>query len=138
MIRGLGNLDLRIESWLRRRGYVNPGVRGLVKSQLYVATLCSAAALVLFRPWGPAFAAGALLATVNFFFLAKVIQEIVHVQRGAVAALLFGFYLRLILTGVALFLLIAWGEVSAVALLAGLTTVVVAIFVWSLFIRGKT
>jgi hypothetical protein len=100
--------------------------------------LCSAVALVLFRPWGPAFAAGALLATVNFFFLAKVIQEIVHVQRGAVAALLFGFYLRLILTGVALFLLIAWGEVSAVALLAGLTTVVVAIFVWSLFIRGKT
>jgi hypothetical protein len=135
MIRA-GSLDRKLESWLYRRGYANPGIRGLVKCQFYVALLSSAAVFVLRPLWGMAFAAGALLSTVNFLFLAKVVQEIVHVRKSAAAPLLFGFYFRLLLTGAALYLLIAWIGVSTVALLAGLTTVVVAIFIWSLFIRG--
>ena len=138
MTRVLGSLDHRVEAWLFGRGLVNQGARGLVKSQLYVALAGSAASLIVAPWWGLGFAAGAILATLNFFFLARVIQELVHVRKGAVSALLFGFYFRLILTGAALYLLIVWGEVSAVALLAGLTTVVVAIFMWSVFIRGKT
>jgi hypothetical protein len=138
MIRALRSLDRKTEAWLYRSGFANPGVRGLVKSQLYVALTSSALAFLLGLRLGGAFAAGALLVTVNFFFLGRVVQELVFVRKGAVASLLFGFYLRLFLTGAALFLLIAWVEAPVVALLAGLTTVVVAIFMWSVFIRGKT
>jgi hypothetical protein len=139
MIRVLRSLDRKTEAWLYRSGFANPGVRGLVKCQLYVALTSSALAFLLGLRLGGAFAAGALLMTVNFFFLGRVVQEFVFVRKGAaVASLLFGFYLRLFLTGAALFLLIAWVEAPVVALLAGLTTVVVAIFMWSVFIRGKT
>jgi hypothetical protein len=138
MKRVLGNLDQKIEAWLYRRKFVNPGVRGLVKSQLYVALLSSVTALVIAPQWAIGFTAGAVLATLNFLFLARVIQEIVYVRGGAAGALLFGFYFRLFLTGAALYLLIVWGEMSAVAILAGLTTVVVTILMWSVFIRGKT
>jgi hypothetical protein len=138
MKRVLGSLDQKVEAWLYRRKFANPGVRGLVKSQLYVALLSSVIVLVIAPQWAIGVTAGAVLATFNFFFLAKVIQEIVYVRGGAVGALLFGFYLRLFLTGAALYLLIVWGEMSAVAILAGLTTVVVTILMWSVFIRGKT
>jgi hypothetical protein len=138
MNRVLGSLDQKIEAWLYRRGFVIQGVRGLVKCQLYVSLMSSVGALILAPSWGGGFAAGALLMTLNFIFLARVIQELVYVRRGAVTALLFGFYLRLFMTGAALYLLIVWVGVSAVALLAGLTTVVVTILMWSVFIRGKT
>jgi hypothetical protein len=138
MNRVLGSLDQKIEAWLYRRGFVIQGVRRLVKCQLYVSLMSSVGALILAPSWGGGFAAGALLMTLNFIFLARVIQELVYVRRGAVTALLFGFYLRLFMTGAALYLLIVWIGVSAVALLAGLTTVVVTILMWSVFIRGKT
>jgi hypothetical protein len=138
MNRVLGSLDQKIEAWLYRRGFVIQEVRRLVKCQLYVSLMSSVGALILAPSWGGGFAAGALLMTLNFIFLARVIQELVYVRRGAVTALLFGFYLRLFMTGAALYLLIVWVGVSAVALLAGLTTVVVTILMWSVFIRGKT
>jgi hypothetical protein len=107
-------------------------VRRLVRTQFMLAGLFVLAALIAARLsiWGLAFAAGALLASVNLYSLAKFVQHIVRMQKGAVAALLIRFYGRLILTGAALYGLIVWLEVPVWALLAGLSTVLVTALYW--------
>ncbi|MFP4071417.1 MAG: ATP synthase subunit I [Desulfovibrionales bacterium] len=131
MIRALENLDQKVEAGLYRRGFQNGDVRRLIKIQLYLATGGIAGGLlVLPLLWGAAFAAGAVLITINFYALAHIVQELVFVQKGAVVSLLVGFYARLILTGVALFFLIVWAGLPVGALLAGLTTVVGTILIW--------
>lgn len=80
--------------------------------------------------WGLAFSAGALLATVNFYSLARFVQHLVRETRGAVAALLVRFYGRLILTGATLYGLIALLEMPVWPLLAGLSTVLVSALYW--------
>ncbi|MFW6323674.1 MAG: ATP synthase subunit I [Desulfovibrionales bacterium] len=139
MIRVLESIDRRIESGLYRKGFENPVMRKLVRLQLYLGVVGSAAAMIVSPgEWGPAFLAGAVLATLNFYSLARLIQQLVFVRKGAVLVLLISFYGRLILTGVLLFVLIAWVHASAMGLLAGLTTVVVTILMWGvLFVLGK-
>ncbi|MFW6324920.1 MAG: ATP synthase subunit I [Desulfovibrionales bacterium] len=139
MIRALENLDHRVEAGLYRRGFTNQDVRSLIKIQLYLATTGSAGVLLAMPLlWGGAFFAGALLATLNFYSLARIVQQLVFVQKGAVVPLLVSFYARLILTGAALYALIVWAGVPVVALLAGLTTVVVTILIWGVIaFRGK-
>jgi predicted membrane channel-forming protein YqfA (hemolysin III family) len=77
------------------------------------------------------FFAGAAIITLNFYALARVAPGLAQLAKGAVAPLLFQFYGRLILTGVLLYLLIAWLHVSVIALLAGLSTVIVNALLWA-------
>jgi len=133
----------RVETLLYKRGFKAPEIRQLVRNQLYIlAVSCFAAAgLGWFSPEFLYFAMGTLLVTFNFYSLAKFVQQLVLFKstRKAVLELLLRFYGRLFLTGLILFVLIAWVGVSAVALLAGLSTVVVTIFLWggSRFIGQK-
>lgn len=78
------------------------------------------------------FAAGALLATWNFYFLSGFVHRVLDKQRANVTGMLFRFYGRLILTGIALYALIALAGSSVIALLAGLSTVVVTVLIWAL------
>lgn len=116
-----------IEAALYRRGFSNPEVRRLVAWQLWLAGIsCLALApLAFFGAFAAGYAAGAFLITVNFYFLAKFVQQLVQVRKGAVVALLFHFYLRLAGTGLALYGLIVWAKVPVPALLLGLSTVLV-------------
>lgn len=127
-MRTLGTTTARIERFLHRRGFAHPDVRRLVAYQVFLAGASSIVALAAtgFSVWGLSFAAGALLITINFWALAKVAQQLVYVQKGAVTALLLVFYFRLILTGLALFALIVWLRSPMTALLAGVSTVAVS------------
>lgn len=124
-----------IEKALYERGFYAPQIRALVRYQVYVAgvsflTLCL---LPFVGNWPLVFVAGVLLATYNFYAMAKFVQQIVTTKftKGMLVSLLARVYGRLLLTGVALFVLIVWVKASLVALLAGLTTVVATILVWA-------
>jgi hypothetical protein len=126
-------MNQKIESFLHRRGFTHPDVRSLVRNQLYLAAgTCLIAAVVSigFAPWALGLAAGAVLVTFNFWSLAKFGQHLAYMRKGAVVSLLIRFYGRLILSGLALYGLIVWGQCSIYALLAGLSTVVVNAIFW--------
>lgn len=76
--------------------------------------------------------AGVVLATVNFLALARIIQELVCLHKGAVSVQLFSFYCRLIITAGVLFLLISYAKSSVPALLVGLSTVLINILLWGM------
>ncbi|MDY7000249.1 MAG: ATP synthase subunit I [Thermodesulfobacteriota bacterium] len=139
----LAGIHQRIETILYKRGFKAPEIRQLVRNQLYilVASSVAAAGLGWFLPAVLYFAMGVLLITFNFYSLAKFVQQLVFFKSTgkAIVELLLRFYGRLFLTGLILFVLIAWVGVSAAALLAGLSTVVVTIFLWggSRFIGQK-
>jgi len=124
-------ISQRVDSFLQGRGIDNPEVRWLVGFQMAVVFIGAAAmgAIGLFDRL-PAFLVGAVLATVNFYVLAKMVPVLIFQQKGSVAALLLSFYFRLILTAVVLFLAVAWARLSVVVLLVGLSTVLVTISVW--------
>lgn len=71
-----------------------------------------------------------MLATVNFYFLARFIQNLIFVRKGAVAILLVSFYLRLAFLACIVVTLIVWFDASAVALLVGLSSVVLSVSLW--------
>jgi len=129
-----------IEAWLYRRGFAHAETRILVRNQLALTLLAVFAALAGGWAWPKLydFGAGVLLATWNFYFLSKFVHRVLDKQRANVTGMLFRFYGRLILTGVALYALIAMAGSSVIALLAGLSTVVVTVLIWALSrVMGK-
>ena len=125
-------INKKVESFLHRRGFTHPDVRNLVRIQLYLVTgTCLFAAIAFgFAPWALALAAGAVLATFNFWSLAKFGQHLAYMRKGAVVSLLIRFYGRMLLSGLVIYGLIVWGQCSIAALLAGLSTVVVSAIFW--------
>lgn len=88
---------------------------------------------------GIAFVAGAALGTLNFLALARMLQELVYMHKGAVAVQMFSFYSRLLLTAGALYALIVMAHVSIGWLLAGISTVLINILLWGMIhLLGKT
>lgn len=136
----LAVLVQKIDAMLYRRGFALGDARRLMRNQMLLGALGSVAAVLVtgFSTWGFSFAAGALLISINFWWLSKAAQELVRVRQGAMFTLLMLFYGRLLLTGAAIALLIVWFGASAFGLLAGLSTVVVNATLWSILqIRHK-
>ncbi|MBU1228854.1 MAG: ATP synthase subunit I [Proteobacteria bacterium] len=130
----------RIDALLYRRGFAVADARKLMRNQVLLAVAGSALACLGtgFSGWGLSFAAGALIISVNFWWLVKAAQELVKVRHGAVFTLLTLFYGRLVLTGVAIAALVAWLGASVFGLLAGLSTVVINATLWGVLqIRHK-
>ena len=104
-----------------------------------VCFLFAAVPALVFGARGADFAAGVLLGTINFLALARVIQELVYVQKGAVAVQMFSFYGRLALTALAIYVLVVMLGSSAVWLLIGFSTVLINILLWGMSqFLGKT
>jgi hypothetical protein len=128
------NLRDRLDRWLLARGYVHPEVRELVRNQLVLTALVLAVCLPLsgvsVAAWS--LAAGTLIISANFCSLARFGQRITGFgnRHEAVMAVLFRFYLRLALSGAALFACIVWLGAQPLSLLAGISTVVVNFLVW--------
>lgn len=122
----------KIDGLLYRRGFALADARKLMRNQIILAAAGSALACLAtgFSSWGLSFAAGALIISMNFWWLSKAAQELVKVKDGAVFTLLTLFYGRLVLTGVAIAALVAWLGASVFGLLAGLTTVVINATLW--------
>ncbi len=133
----LRTMTKRIERTLYGRGFHVPEVRKMAAQQVCFL-LCALLALVC-GPRGVDFAAGVLLGTLNFLALGRVIQELVYVQKGAVAVQMFSFYGRLALTAVAFYALVVMHGSSATWLLMGFSTVLINILLWGMIqVLGKT
>jgi len=122
-----------LDAYFYRRGFVHPDVRELARNQAILAfgvVLCCLP--VALYAWAWSFAAGAILITLNFWSLARFGQRIVGYEsrREAVLVVLFRFYFRLGLTGAALYALIVWAGANVMALLAGLSILVVNFLFW--------
>ena len=125
-------LRKKSENWLCRRGIHNPQAQWLILFQ----AVCSMAGTVLVlgsgRGWvGLGFGTGALLATVNFFVLARLVPQLIEESKGSIVALVASFYLRLLLAALVLFLAIVGLGLPPVAVLAGLSTILVTFMVWT-------
>ncbi len=124
-------LRKKSEAWLHRRGVVNPQSQWMVQFQTLLAVGLTVGLLVIgWKQFGVGFGIGAFLATMNFFVLAKIVPQLIQVQKGGVFALLTSFYLRLFGTAIVLFLAIVPLRLPPVAVLAGLSTILVTIVVW--------
>ncbi len=120
-----------IDRYLYRHGFRIEEVRCLVRNQIILTmVLLVLLPAGLFVSWPLDVVAGGLIGTLNFYALAKVIQGLIFLRQGSVSLLLFGFYSRLGLTGVALYVLIVWCRSSVVALLVGLSLVLVNILMY--------
>lgn len=130
----MATIHQKTERALYRLGFTVPGVRRLVRNELYfTAAVCAAAVLLFYFSDRPLhFAAGALLVAFNVFGMARFAQTAVYIKdrRRAIVALLFRFNVRLLLTGVLAYALIVWAQVSALWLLAGITTLVLSVLVF--------
>lgn len=123
-----------IERQLLRRGFGHRETRMLVRDQLALTgALCALALALGWRwPWLLDTAAGALLASFNFYLLAGFLQRVQMNRDGAVTGLLLRFYGRLILTAVVMVGLITWAGASIPALLLGLSTGIATVLIWAI------
>jgi len=114
-----------------------PEVRKMALTQ--VCILLGVTPGLLLGGEGVDFVAGVMLGSINFLAMGKVIQEVVCLQKGAVAVQLFSFYGRLVLTAMALYLLIVVKGASVPWLLLGVSTVLINILLWGMSqFLGKT
>ena len=127
----------KIERVLYARGFHVPEVRRMAAQQICFLLVSVPVMALGFR--GVDFAAGVLLGTMNFLALGRVIQELVYVQKGAVAVQMFSFYGRLALTALAFYALVVIRGASVAWLLIGFSTVLINILLWGMSqFLGKT
>jgi len=134
----LDRINKRTEAFLHGRGLVLHQVRIMVRNQVYLSILGTVIFLIFF--YGPlltGFVTGAVLGTFNFYFLAKLIQELVHVKKGAVTPLLFSFYIRLGLTGLILYVAIVYWNANIFSLLIGLSVVLLNVLIFGATLVGQ-
>lgn len=129
-----------INEFLSARGIKNSDVQWILSFQfLFVLGCVFCLGLSGWRDSLPGFLTGALIMTFNLFTLAKILPHLIQQKNGSVPALLFSFYLRLIVVGVILYLAIVWANFSVTSLLAGVSTLLITSMVWTgrLVIRHK-
>ncbi len=126
----LKTINRRIDEGLYRRGFQLAQVRELLCLQFWVALFLPLVGLIFGVFFVRDCFLATMLATVNFYFLARLIQNLIFVRKGAVAILLLSFYLRLAVLACIVVALIVWLDASVVALLVGLSSVVLSISLW--------
>lgn len=125
----LDRMNKRVERLLVKYGFRIPDVRLVVRNQIYVSLGTSLVIMLvtLFSRWSLAYLAGALLALINFWTLARVTQELVYDQKKGPFLLFVIFMGKMTLSGLALWWLIGVERVPHWGLISGLGTVVVNI-----------
>ena len=128
----------RLDRMLLRAGFTHPEGRTLIRDQIIMALVTSLMALAVseLAEWGIAYACGALLITVNFWWLIRYAQGLLASAAGAVGGTFFRFFVRLIVTGAGLYAMIVAAQWPVWAVLAGMSTVMVTILVWGAFRRS--
>ena len=131
-------INRTVEGLLTRSGFVHPEVRIIIRNQIYVSlgTSLVFVLVTLFSQWSLAFAAGAFLALINFWAMARIVQALIFVRKGAPFLLFAIFMGKMILSGLALYWLIGVKQVPIWGLVAGLGTVVANIAVTGLVQTG--
>ena len=134
----LSRMNKKIESFFYKRGIDVPEIRILMRNQLYLTGLGISISVVFgLTTWAFEFIVGALLGGLNFYALAKIIQQLIFVRRGAVVSLLVSFYFRLLFTAVVLYFVIVSFKANIVALLSGLSIVTINILTFGATLVGQ-
>ncbi|BCS88814.1 ATP synthase subunit I [Pseudodesulfovibrio sediminis] len=125
----LGKINQGIERWLVKSGFSITDVRIIVRNQIYVSLGTSLVIMLvtLFSQWSFAYLAGALLALINFWTLARVTQVLVYDGKRAPFLLFVIFIGKMTLSGLVLWWLIGVERVPHWGLISGLGTVVINI-----------
>ncbi len=132
----LGKVHFACERWLYHHGFSNATARTLIAVQ-FVATafiLLLGLALCWHTLWVLWIGVGAMLAVVNFYFVAQKIQAFFPdgLSRNNVIRLLLNFYLRLFITAIMLFVFIVILAAPVSALLMGLSLSVAVAIIFGL------
>ncbi len=131
-------MNVWVENFLYKRGFVLPKVRFLVRNQLYLSVLGTIVFILFFPlPWIIGFVIGAAVGSFNFYFLARLAQELVYIPKGATIPLLFSFYTRLIVTGIILYVAIVFWNANIFALLIGLSIILLNVFIFGITLVGQ-
>ncbi|MFZ5427913.1 MAG: ATP synthase subunit I [Thermodesulfobacteriota bacterium] len=127
-----------LDKLLAKAGFHHPDGRALMRDQIVMAFVTSLTALSLSRlePWGVAYSCGALLITVNFWWMVRFAQGLLSSTAGAVGGAFFRFFVRLGITGAGLYAMIVAAGWPVWAILAGMSTVMVTILVWGALKRA--
>ncbi|BDQ38155.1 hypothetical protein SYK_25150 [Pseudodesulfovibrio nedwellii] len=135
----LDAINKRLERWLVKSGFPKPDVRIVVRNQIYVSLGTSLVIMLvtLLSRWSLAYSAGAIIALVNFWTLARVAQTLVYDEKRGPFLLFIIFMAKMTLSGLALWWLIGVERVPHWGLICGLGTVVVNITATGLHQLGK-
>ncbi len=135
----MGKINQSLERLLYRSGFERPDVRILVRNQIYVSLGSSLVIMLvtLFSRWSLAYLAGAVLALVNFWALARIAQHLVHDRKSGPFKLFVIFMGKMTLSGLALYWLIGVERVPHWGLISGLGTVVINVATTGLIQLGQ-
>ncbi|WP_290921588.1 ATP synthase subunit I [Halodesulfovibrio sp.] len=124
----------KIEQRLYFKGFRLPDIRSILRIQIQLCGIAIIAAFITvwFSKWPITFAIGAVIATFSFFSVAKFVQQIIlrEYDRSMLWGMLFRFYGRLLIVGVAVAMLIVKFHVPMMALVSGLATSMVTMLIW--------
>ena len=134
----LARVNRKVEGFFYKRGIDVPEIRILMRNQLYLTGLGIGISLIFgLTTWAFEFIVGTLLGGINFYALAKIVQQLIFVRRGAVASLLVSFYFRLLFTAIVLYVVIVFFKANIVALLSGLSIVIINILIFGATLVGQ-
>jgi hypothetical protein len=118
-------INQKINRLLISQGISHPEIHWFVKCQFVTLFIGICAVSGFGNGYQVAsFVTGGLLASFNLSVLARLVPQLIWVQKGAVFALLISFYFRLIFTALILVVALVALKLPAVILLAGLSTLV--------------
>lgn len=121
----LETINKKVERLLVKGGFARPDIRIIIRNQIYVSlgTPLVIMLVTLFSRWSFAYAAGAVLALVNFWALARIAQALVYLPKGGPFKLFVIFMVKMTLSGLALWWLIGVERVPHWGLISGIGTV---------------
>lgn len=132
-------INQKVEPLLVKMGFDQTDTRIIIRNQIYVSlgTSLVIVLVTLFSRWSFAFSAGALLALVNFWALARIVQSIVHEPKGGPFKLFVIFMVKMTLSGLALYWLLGVERVPHWGLISGIGTVPLNLTVTGLKLMGN-
>ncbi|QGY39868.1 hypothetical protein GM415_06930 [Pseudodesulfovibrio cashew] len=132
-------INQKLEPLLVKWGFQRTDTRIVVRNQIYVSlgTSLVIVLVTLFSRWSLAYAAGAVLALINFWTLARVVQTLVYEPKGGPFKLFVIFMVKMTLSGLALYWLIGVERVPHWGLISGIGTVPLNITVTGLMQLGN-
>lgn len=135
----LKRINQKLEPLLVKDGFHLADVRILLRNQIYVSlgTSLVIVLVTLFSRWSFAYSAGALLALINFWTLARVAQGVVQEPEGGPFKLFVIFMVKMALSGLALYWLIGVERVPHWGLISGIGTVPINLTVTGLMQLGN-
>jgi hypothetical protein len=135
----LETINRKLEPLLVKWGFQRTDIRVVVRNQVYVSlgTSLVIVLITLFSRWSFAYTAGALLALINFWTLARVAQTLVYEPKGGPFKLFVIFIVKMTLSGLALYWLIGVERVPHWGLISGIGTVPLNLTVTGLMQLGN-